>query len=89
MTSLSILANEHISSIRDIQKHPSRALRGITRVMRGSKTMGFFFSNEHFEDLMESIEALSSKNYLARIAKARRSKSKGIPLAKLAAKYGL
>src|SRR3989339_289249 len=36
-----LLQREHVASIRDVQKNPSRSLRGMTRVMRGSTTFGF------------------------------------------------
>jgi len=39
---LLLLLRERTASIRDIQKNPSKALQGITRVMRGGKTFGFF-----------------------------------------------
>lgn len=67
-----MLADERVASIREIQKNPSRMLRGITRVMRGSTTIGFFLSNDDFVDLVENQEALASKPFLKRIAKARR-----------------
>jgi hypothetical protein len=77
MNTFSILANEHVASIRDIQKNPSLALQGITRVTRGSKTVGFFLANEAFADLVESQEATSSKPFVKRIAKARRDLKAG------------
>jgi len=72
MNALSILSNENVASIRDIQKNPSKALRGVTRVMCGSKTIGFFLSNEEFAELVENQEAAASKLFVRRIAKARR-----------------
>jgi len=55
MNKFSMLANERIASIRDVQKNPSFALRGITRVTRGSKTIGFFLSNDEFANLVENL----------------------------------
>ena len=69
MNKFSLLANERIASIREVQKNPSAALRGITRVTRGSKTIGFFLSSD---DLVENQEALSSKAFVHRVAQARR-----------------
>ena len=91
MNTYSILADERVASIREIQKNPSRVLRGITRVTRGSKTIGFFLANQDFSDLVESQEALSSKAFLTRVAKARRDMKagKGISLATVAKGYGL
>ncbi|MFA5130729.1 MAG: hypothetical protein WC477_07530 [Patescibacteria group bacterium] len=91
MKAFSLLANERIASIRDIQRNPSRALSGVTRVMKGSETIGFFLANDDFADLVESHEALSSKAYIRRIAKARRDikAGKGQSLESLAREYGL
>lgn len=72
MNAFSTLADERIASIREIQKNPSRMLQGITRVTRGSRTIGFFLSNDDFADLVESQEALTSKPFLKRMAKTRR-----------------
>ena len=66
-----VLAEENIASIRDIQKNPSKALRGVTRVMRGGKTVGFFFSNKEIDDMLEDFEATSSPEFLVRIREAR------------------
>ena len=91
MTKFSLLADERVASIREVQKNPSRTLRGITRVMRGSKTIGFFLANEEFDELMENQEALSSKLYLRQIARARRDmKNKNLAALDVVAKeYGL
>ena len=86
-----ILGRERTSSIRDIQRSPSRALRGITRVVRGSRTVGFFFSNEEFSDLLEDLEAISSPHFRARMRKARREHRAGraIPFEVIARRYGV
>lgn len=91
MNQFAILANERVASIRDLQKNPSAILKGITRVTRGSKTIGFFLSNEDFAELVESQEALNSKPFVRRIAQARRdiAAKKGTPLGVLAKQYGL
>ncbi len=91
MDTFSLLIQERIASIRDIQKNPSQALQGITRITRGSQTIGFFLSNEHIEELMENREAQNSKPFLRRISKARKNiqKAKGISLEALAKEYGL
>lgn len=91
MKTLTVLAEERIASIRDIQKNPSRVLRGVTRVTRGSKTIGFFLSSEDFADLVESQEALSSKLFLNRVTKARRqlAAGRGKSLRNFAKEYGI
>ena len=72
MNRFTVLADEHTASVREIQRNPSRALRGITRVMNGSKTVGIYLSMEHFEELVENSEAVASKAFVADIAKGRR-----------------
>lgn len=77
-----LLTRENVASVRDVQKNPSKSLRGITRVMRGSKTIGFFFSNEELDDMLEDLEAASSKSLRARVkvARAGLKKGEGIPM---------
>ncbi len=84
-----LLQREHVASIRDVQKNPSRSLRGMTRVMRGSKTFGFFFSADEFDELLEDLEAASSKNLRARVRAARKGLKKGevVSLEDLACQY--
>lgn len=91
MNKFSLLANERIASIREVQKNPSSALRGITRVTRGSKTIGFFLSNDEFAELIENQEALSSKAFMRQVAQARRraDDKKLTTLSELAAEYGV
>ena len=86
-----LLQREHVASIRDVQKNPSRSLRGMTRVMRGSKTFGFFFSTDEFDELLEDLEAASSKDLRARVRLARKGLKKGdvISLTDLAKRYGV
>lgn len=55
MNKFTVLSQERVASIRDIQKNPSAALKGITRVMRGSKTIGFFLSNEDYKDFLDEF----------------------------------
>lgn len=91
MNKFVLLANERIASIRDVQKNPSSALRGITRVTRGSKTIGFFLSNDEFADLIENQEALSSKAFIRQVAQGRRQvrAHKTTSLDTLAVEYGV
>jgi len=85
------LLKENIASIRDIQKNPSKALQGLTRVMRGTKTMGFYLSNEEMDEFLEDMEAASSAVFKARIKKGRQEMKEGktIPLGDLIKKYGV
>ena len=91
MSPLSLLVSERVASIRDIQRNPSRALRGVTRVTRGGKSVGLFFANQELEDFFEDLEASTSPKFLARIRKARKELKEGktIPLSELARKYGI
>lgn len=81
MNTLSILQEEHIASVREVQKNPSKALRGVTRVMRGSKTLGFFLDQkamrQFFEDIQENFEAANSKGLRKRLKKAEEDIKKG------------
>jgi len=87
-----LLGQERVASIREIQKNPSQALRGVTRVMRGSQTLGFFLAHADMDDLLEDIEAVRSAKFKARIRGARqvlKNPAKGVTLAKVAREYGL
>lgn len=88
---LDVLAQERVASIRDIQKNPSRALQGITRVMRGTKTVGFYLSNDEMDNLLEDLEAAASRSLRERVKEARMGlkKSELISLNELAANYGV
>lgn len=48
---LRVLTKEHVVSIRDLQKSPSTHLKTITRIMKGSATLGFFFPLKEIERL--------------------------------------
>ena len=91
MSPAKLLAREHVASIRDVQQNPSKSLRGMTRVMRGSKTLGFFFSTEEFDELLEDLEAAASKDLRARVRVVRKSLKRGdtVSLNDLAKTYGL
>ncbi len=84
-----VLMHENTASIRDVQKSPSKALRGITRVMRGTKTIGFFFANDEAQSLFEDIEAARSTKLKTRLAHAKANPKDGVSLKKVMAEYGL
>lgn len=86
-----ILTVEKIASVRDIQRNPSKALTGLTRVMRGSKTMGYYFDVMSFDEVLEDLEALSSDELKTRVRSVRRGlkSNKLKPLSSVAAKYGV
>ena len=85
------LSKESVVSIRDIQKNPSKALQGLTRVMRGTKTMGFYLSNEEMDNLLEDLEAAASPTLRARVKEARKGlkKSETTSIDDLAKQYGV
>ena len=71
MLDLSLLLRERTASIREIQKNPTKALRGITRVMRGAKTHGFFLSAREMEEFIEDFEASQSGTLKQRVQEGR------------------
>ncbi len=88
----SFLDKEKTASIRDIQLNPSKALKGSTRVTRGGKTMGFYFSNDECEEILEDIAAMASKDLKKRVTEARlqfQSQQAGISLGNISKEYGL
>jgi len=74
LQTLKILKNEAIINIKELQKSPSQYLKGITRILKGKKTIGFFLDVEIFENLIEDLEAMNSPKYLDSIKRARDSK---------------
>lgn len=88
---LQLFSNERVASVRDVQRSPSRALQGITRVMRGNQTLGFFLSSAELDELLEDMEALASKELKRRVRSARRGLCvKGtISLNDMALQYGV
>ena len=85
---LKAIQKERVVNIKELQKSPSRHLKGITRILRGKKTIGHFLSERAFDDLLEDLEALSSPNFLKSIRAARKSR-KYVTLEELEKRYGL
>ena len=88
LQTLKLLKNEGVINIKELQKSPSRHLRGVTRILRGKSTLGYFFAEDIFSDLIEDLEAISSPNYLKSIMRARQSK-KLTSLSQVEKKYGI
>ncbi|NQU99335.1 MAG: hypothetical protein HQ538_01235 [Parcubacteria group bacterium] len=88
LQTLRLLKNEGVVNIKELQKSPSRYLQGITRILRGKQTLGYFLEEDAFSNLIEDMEAMSSPNYLKSIMRARKSK-KLTPLAQIEKKYGV
>ena len=85
---LKALQEENVVNIKQLQKSPSRYLKGVTRIMRGSKTHGFFFDPRALEDFLEDWEAANSENFKKSIARARARKDY-VSHEEMMKKYGL
>lgn len=88
LQSLKLLKNEKMVNIKELQKSPSRHLQGITRILRGKTTLGYFFAEKIFNDLVEDMEAMSSPNYLKSVMRARKNK-RLTPLSQVKKRYGI
>lgn len=91
MNQLQILAEENIVSIRDIQRNPSRALKGVSRVIKNNRTIGFYFDKEAYENLLEEEAMLNNPRFLKKIAEARKEAREGkiVPFEEILKEYGL
>ena len=94
MLDLSLLLRERTASIREIQKNPSAALKGITRVMRGGSTFGFFIAKKEMEEWLEDVEMSQSQSLKEREKELehiinREGKTELIPLENLRGKYDI
>lgn len=56
------------------------------RVMKNDKPLGVLIPNDMWEDFLEDYEAMSSPQYIERIAKARREKN-GVTLEEIRKRY--
>ena len=88
LKTLKSLQEERVVNIRDLQKSPSNSLKGITRILRGKNTLGYFLDPQALDDLIEDMEATKSPTYLKRIAAARKDKTR-IPLTDVLKEYGI
>lgn len=75
-----ILVDEKFTSIQEAQAGLAKLLSqaekegGFYRVLKNNKPVGVLMPNKTWESLIEDLEALGSKKYLAQIRKARLSK---------------
>jgi len=88
MNGYNLLGKEKVVLIRELQKHPSRSLQGVTRIMRGGKSLGVFFPDAIVEELMEDLEAVRSTR-LKKRAKAVRTIFKEGKKARFASAYSV
>lgn len=75
-----LITNEDFTSVQKVQAGVTRILRKaekdgkFVRVMRNNEPVGVLVPNNVWESFLEDLEALSSENYLKRIAKSRADK---------------
>ncbi|MFH1789627.1 MAG: hypothetical protein ABH832_00985 [bacterium] len=74
LKTLKSIQNEYVVNIKELQKSPSRHLRGITRILRGKDTLGFFLSKDQFDVLIHDLELISDPVYLKKLLKQVRTK---------------
>ncbi len=76
------IADEDFTSVQKAQAGLTKIFKKaakdgkFVRVMRNSEPLGVLVPNEVWESFLEDLEALSSENYLKRIAKSRASKKR-------------
>jgi len=72
-----LIANEDFTSVQKVQAGVTKILKKaekdgkFVRVMRNNEPVGVLVPNRVWESFLEDLEALSSENYLKRIAKSR------------------
>ena len=72
-----LLIDEKFTSIQEAQAGLARLLAnaekegGFYRVLKNNKPVGVLLPNNTWESLLEDLEALASRKYLAQIRKAR------------------
>lgn len=75
-----LIRDEKFTNIQKAQAGLTRLFRlaaktrTFYRVLKNDEALGVLIPNHLWEDMIEDMEALSSPNYLARIAKARKEK---------------
>lgn len=74
------ISDEDFTSVQKAQAGLTRIFKKaakdgkFVRVMRNNEPLGVLVPNEVWESFLEALEALSSENYLKRIAKSRADK---------------
>ncbi len=75
-----LIADEDFTSVQKAQAGLSRIFKKaekdgkFVRVMRNNEPLGVLVPNDIWESYLEDLEAMSSENYLKRIAKSRADK---------------
>ena len=75
---LEILAGENIVPIRELQKNPSACLQGITRIVKGTKTLGFFFAKEEIDQIFEGYDFTRFPSFKRIIAESSVGKKRSV-----------
>lgn len=89
-----LIRDEKFTNIQKAQAGLTRLFRAATktgsfyRVLKNDEPLGVLIPNSLWEDMIEDMEAMSSPNYLARIAKSRKQK-KGKTLEQIEKELGL
>ncbi len=89
-----LIANEDFTSVQKVQAGVTKILKKaekdgkFVRVMRNNEPVGVLVPNRVWESFLEDLEAMSSKNYLDRIARSRADK-KTYTLEEVKKKIGL
>lgn len=72
-----LLADEDFTSVQKVQAGVTKILKNaekdgkFVRILRNNQPVGVLVPNNVWESYLEDLEALSSENYLKRIAKSR------------------
>lgn len=75
-----LITNEDFTSVQKVQAGVTRILKKaerdgkFVRVMRNNEPVGVLVPNRVWESFLEDLEAMSSQNYIKRIAKSRADK---------------
>lgn len=75
-----LITSEDFTSVQKVQAGVTKIFKKaekdgkFVRVMRNNRPVGVLVPNQVWESFLEDLEALSSENYLKRIAKSRADK---------------
>ena len=79
---IQLLPDEKFTNVQKLQSGATKLFRDAAtsesfyRVLRNDEPLGVLIPNSIWESLLEDFEAISSPNYLKRIAQARKSKKR-------------
>ncbi len=91
LQTIALLAHEPVVGIRELQKNPSRHLKGVKRISRSGKTIGFFIAEKEMQDILEEMTAELTPKFKKMLRQSQQEFREGkfISLAALKKKYGL